>query len=79
MVKWNVDLCRTLKTPSLAKLKSLKCFGPVGGLFAYNRIEEQHNKTLAVFLVRQCEKDYDKYYIDMRETGGQMWCSKRNR
>lgn len=28
--KWTFDLCHELLTPSLIKLKSLKCHGPVG-------------------------------------------------
>lgn len=30
MEKWTFDLCGELVTPSLAKLRSLKCHGPVG-------------------------------------------------
>jgi hypothetical protein len=30
MEKWTFDLCGELVTPSLVKLRSLKCHGPVG-------------------------------------------------
>jgi Janus kinase 2 len=69
MVKWNVDLCRTFPSPSLAKLKLIKCHGPIGGEFSYKKIEEKSNNSLGAFIVRQCEREYDTYYIDIVTKG----------
>jgi Janus kinase 2 len=69
MVKWNIDLCRNFQSPTLAKLRSVKCHGPIGGEFSYKKIEEKSNNSLGAFIVRQCEREYDTYYIDIVTKG----------
>ena len=64
MVKWNVDLCTTLSSPSLKFLSELKIHGPIGGSYSYNKIEEK-NCNIGSFIVRQCETNFDTYYIDI--------------
>ena len=64
MVKWNFDLCQSLASPALKFLTELKCHGPIGGAYSYNKIEEK-NGSIGSFIVRQCEKVFDTYYIDI--------------
>ena len=64
MVKWNFDLCQSLASPSLKFLTELKCHGSIGGAYSYNKIEEK-NGSIGSFIVRQCEKVFDTYYIDI--------------
>ncbi|XP_055912782.1 tyrosine-protein kinase hopscotch [Eupeodes corollae] len=63
-IKWMFDPCVNFPTPSLMELKELKCHGPVGGDFSYAQIRES-GKGRGTFIVRQCEKEYDTYYIDI--------------
>ncbi|XP_055375626.1 tyrosine-protein kinase hopscotch [Condylostylus longicornis] len=64
MVRWNTDLCFEFKTPSLTELKELKCHGPVGGDFSYGQIREKNNNP-GSYIIRQSEREYDTYYIDI--------------
>lgn len=64
MVKWNMDLCSNLPSPSLKFLTELKIHGPIGGSYSYNKIEEK-NSSIGSFIVRQCEKVFDTFYIDI--------------
>lgn len=64
MVKWNMDLCSNLASPSLKFLTDRKIHGPIGGGYSYNKIEEKSSAT-GSFVVRQCEKVFDTFYIDI--------------
>ncbi|XP_054727303.1 tyrosine-protein kinase hopscotch [Anastrepha obliqua] len=61
--KWMTDLCANYPTPSLQKLKDLKCHGPIGGAFSFAKLREKSKKGVSC-IIRQCEKEYDVYYID---------------
>lgn len=63
-VKWTIDLCRELTSPQLEYLRSLKCHGPIGGEYAYHKLRETRSIP-GTYIVRQCEKEYDHYYIDI--------------
>lgn len=65
MVKWNMDLCSQLASPSLKFLTDRKIHGPIGGDYSYNKIEEK-GSSVGSFIIRQCEKVFDRYYIDIR-------------
>lgn len=65
MVKWNMDLCSQLASPTLKFLTDRKIHGPIGGDYSYNKIEEK-GSSVGSFIVRQCEKVFDRYYIDIR-------------
>ncbi|XP_036317971.1 tyrosine-protein kinase hopscotch-like [Rhagoletis pomonella] len=65
--KWMTDLCANFQTPSLQKLKDLKCHGPIGGAFSFAKLREL-SLNGATCLIRQCEKEYDVYYIDKAKT-----------
>ena len=67
-VKWMLDLCLEYSTPSLQDLKHFKCHGPIGGEFSYAKIREKNN-TPGSYIIRQCEKEYDTYYIDINTRG----------
>lgn len=64
MVKWNMDLSTQLASPSLKFLTDRKIHGPIGGAYSYNKIEEK-SSAIGSFIVRQCEKDFDTFYIDI--------------
>ena len=64
MVKWSMDLCSQLPSPSLKFLNDRKIHGPIGGAYSYNKIEEK-SSTIGSFIVRQCEKVFDTFYIDI--------------
>lgn len=64
MVKWNMDLCSHLASPSLKFLSDRKIHGPIGGAYSYNKIEER-NSSIGSFIIRQCERVFDTFYIDI--------------
>ncbi|XP_067640532.1 tyrosine-protein kinase hopscotch [Eurosta solidaginis] len=61
--KWMTDLCTNYPTPSLQKLKDLRCHGPVGGVFSFAKLREKSKKGMNC-IIRQCEKEFDVYYLD---------------
>ncbi|KAG5674979.1 hypothetical protein PVAND_004921 [Polypedilum vanderplanki] len=63
-VKWTWYLCELLKSPSLDFLNKYKIHGPIGGGYSYNRIKEI-GKGVGTYIIRQCEKEFDIYYIDI--------------
>lgn len=66
MVKWNMDLCSQLSSPTLEFLNhpDRKIHGPIGGAYSYSKIEEK-NSSIGSFIIRQCEKVFDTFYIDI--------------
>ncbi|XP_055594135.1 tyrosine-protein kinase hopscotch [Uranotaenia lowii] len=67
MCKWTVYLCKPyLWSPSLNRLTELKCHGPIGGQFSYNKLKEK-NSSIGANIVRQCETNYDTYFVDILE------------
>ncbi|KAB0805260.1 hypothetical protein PPYR_02230 [Photinus pyralis] len=68
--KWIFNLCKDMTTPSLQKLYSMKCHGPVGGEFSYAKLEEKRGNRPGCFILRESQLKYNTYYIDvcMRES-----------
>lgn len=64
-VKWTFNLCRDFLTPSLHTLHLLKCHGPVGGKFAYAKLEQKRDNKPGCFILRECELFYNVYYMDV--------------
>lgn len=64
MVKWNMDLCSHLASPSLKFLTDRKIHGPIGGAYSYSKIDDK-NSSIGSFIVRQCERVFDIFYIDI--------------
>ncbi|XP_075155140.1 tyrosine-protein kinase hopscotch [Haematobia irritans] len=62
--KWMVNLCLQYSTPSLEELMALHCHGPIGGAYSFAKIRVQGDKC-GSYIIRQCEKEYDTYYIDI--------------
>ncbi|KAL9880141.1 tyrosine-protein kinase hopscotch [Glossina fuscipes fuscipes] len=62
--KWMLDLCVQYITPSLAELFAIDCHGPIGGTVSFAKIRERRNNC-GSYIVRQCEKEYNTYYIDI--------------
>lgn len=71
MVKWNMDLCSQLPSPSLKFLTDLKIHGPIGGAYSYNKIDEK-SSSIGSFVVRQCERFFDRFYIDIKTKENQQ-------
>ncbi|CAH4030590.1 tyrosine-protein kinase hopscotch [Pieris brassicae] len=65
MVKWTFNLSKDDETPSLKELHRIKCHGPVGGAFSYRKLEEKRSKKYGCFILRQCQDDYNIYYLDV--------------
>uniref|UniRef100_A0A1B0DHM0 Protein kinase domain-containing protein n=1 Tax=Phlebotomus papatasi TaxID=29031 RepID=A0A1B0DHM0_PHLPP len=64
MVKWSINLCGNLPSPSLGRLEYMRCHGPIGKEYAYKKIQVNSNES-GSFLARVCEECYDVYYIDI--------------
>lgn len=62
--KWDTELCATLGSPSLKSLNEYKIHGPIGGTYSYSKLEDR-NSDVGTFIIRQCEKILDTYYIDI--------------
>lgn len=45
-------------------LSELKIHGPIGGTYSYSKLEDR-NSDVGTFIIRQCEKIFDTYYIDI--------------
>ncbi|KAH9642501.1 hypothetical protein HF086_008911 [Spodoptera exigua] len=65
MVKWTFNLSKDDETPSLKELQRIKCHGPVGGAFSYRKLEEKRAKKHGCYILRQCQDDYNVYYLDV--------------
>lgn len=65
MEKWTFNLCKELPTPSLLKLKSLKCHGPVGYQFSYQKLKEKRNFEPGSFVVRESSSSYKELRVDL--------------
>ncbi|KAF5274388.1 hypothetical protein FQA39_LY07268 [Lamprigera yunnana] len=63
--KWIFNLCKDVPTPSLQKLYSMKCHGPVGGEFSYAKLEEKRCNRPGCFILRESESKHNIYYIDV--------------
>lgn len=70
MHKWATNLCVDFASPQLERLTRLKCHGPIGGPYAYQKLQDQQNRP-GSYLVRQCERTYGTYYVDIICTGKQ--------
>lgn len=51
-------------SPSLKSLNDLKIHGPIGGTYSYSKLEDR-NSDVGTFIIRQCEKVFNTYYIDI--------------
>lgn len=63
--KWTFNICKDAPTPSLQKLYLMKCHGPVGGEFAYAKLEEKRSNRTGCFIIRESESKYNLYFIDV--------------
>lgn len=63
MVKWTANLCPELASPTLQRLRELKCHGPIGGEYSYSKLHRQY--PIGAYIIRQCERIYENYYIDI--------------
>lgn len=65
MANWTFNLCKEVRTPSLHRLQTINCHGPVGKEFSYNKLKEKRENNPGCFLLRESETEYDVYYIDV--------------
>lgn len=55
-------------SPSLKFLTELKIHGPIGGKYSYSKIDSKITEkasSVGTFIIRQCEKIFGIYYIDI--------------
>uniref|UniRef100_A0A1B6DNP3 non-specific protein-tyrosine kinase n=2 Tax=Clastoptera arizonana TaxID=38151 RepID=A0A1B6DNP3_9HEMI len=64
-IKWTFNLSKDLLTPSLEKLYMIKCHGPVGGEFSYQKLEKMRNCKPGCYILRESEMSYNQYYLDV--------------
>lgn len=62
--KWTVNLCVNLTTPSLSTLHSMRCHGPVGAEFAYQKLREKGKNEPGCYLLRQSDTTHGEYRLD---------------
>lgn len=62
--KWTVNLCINLPTPSLTMLRAMRCHGPVGAKFAYQKLQEKGGHEAGWYLIRQSSSVYREYRLD---------------
>lgn len=65
MANWTFNLCKEVRTPSLQRLQSINCHGPVGKEFSYTKLKEKRDCNPGSFLLRESETDYDVYFLDV--------------
>ncbi|CAG9813018.1 unnamed protein product [Phaedon cochleariae] len=63
--KWTFNICKDVYTPSLQKLYSMKCHGPVGGEFSYAKLEAKRGFRPGCFIIRESESKYSDFYLDV--------------
>ncbi|CAN8005379.1 unnamed protein product [Ixodes hexagonus] len=64
MEKWTVNLCINLPTPSLTALRAMRCHGPVGAKFAYQKLQEKSGHESGWYLLRQSSSAYREFRLD---------------
>ncbi|KAJ8985905.1 hypothetical protein NQ317_010662 [Molorchus minor] len=62
---WTFSICKEVYTPSLQRLHTMKCHGPVGGEFSYAKLEAIQGSKAGYFIIRESESNYNHYYIDV--------------
>ncbi|XP_077554921.1 tyrosine-protein kinase hopscotch [Haemaphysalis longicornis] len=62
--KWTVNLCINLLTPSLTMLRAMRCHGPVGARYAYQKLQEKGGHEAGWYLIRQSSSTYREYRLD---------------
>lgn len=68
--KWTVNLCINLLTPSLTTLKSMRCHGPIGAKFAYQKLQEKGGSEPGWYLLRQSSTAYREFRMDFLGRNG---------
>uniref|UniRef100_A0A147BCV5 non-specific protein-tyrosine kinase n=1 Tax=Ixodes ricinus TaxID=34613 RepID=A0A147BCV5_IXORI len=64
MEKWTVNLCINLPTPSLTALRAMRCHGPIGARFAYQKLQEKSDHESGWYLLRQSSSAYREFRLD---------------
>lgn len=64
IVKWSIYFELPYYSTALKRLKDMKCHGPIGGQFSYNKLERNGNQP-GSYILRQCEHVFGTYYIDI--------------
>ncbi|XP_023229778.1 tyrosine-protein kinase JAK2-like [Centruroides sculpturatus] len=68
--KWTFNICKDLITPSLLNLRQLKCHGPIGQEFSYQKLREKCKNEVGCYILRESTTVYDEYRLDVSETDG---------
>ncbi|XP_067143590.1 tyrosine-protein kinase JAK2-like [Centruroides vittatus] len=68
--KWTFNICKDLITPSLLNLRQLKCHGPIGQEFSYQKLREKCKNEVGCYILRESTTVYHEYRLDVSETDG---------
>lgn len=63
-ISWTTNLCKELASPALQELKESKCHGPIGGFYAFKKLERVGNRP-GCYILRECDQQFNTYYIDI--------------
>ncbi|CAL8096712.1 unnamed protein product [Orchesella dallaii] len=74
--KWTFNLCKDLPSPSLEKLRFLKCHGPIGEKFSHQKLSTHPNSVPGSFILRLSSTAFDEYCIDYITTNKQRPMTK---
>ncbi|XP_050438365.1 tyrosine-protein kinase hopscotch-like isoform X2 [Adelges cooleyi] len=64
MVNWSFDVCASINTPSLSKLKAMRCHGPISKETSYDILKSE-TENIGNYMLRESAKYYDNYYVDV--------------
>jgi serine/threonine protein kinase len=63
--KWSFNICKDISSPSLGKLKRIKCHGPVSKEFAYNKLREKGSNNTGAYILRESMSKYNEFKLDL--------------
>ncbi|RWS17732.1 tyrosine-protein kinase JAK2-like protein, partial [Dinothrombium tinctorium] len=63
--KWTYNICREISSPHLAKLKSMKCHGPIDCDFAHKKLKEKGANNCGTYLLRETCTNFNEYRLDV--------------
>lgn len=68
--KWTFNICKDLITPSLLDLRLMKCHGPVGQEFSYQKLKDKCKNESGCYILRESTTLYNEYRLDVNESDG---------
>ncbi|RWS25234.1 tyrosine-protein kinase JAK2-like protein [Leptotrombidium deliense] len=60
-----VNVCSEISSPTLQRLRKMKCHGPVDVEFAYKKLKAKGNNKIGTYLLRESPIKFNEYYLDV--------------